>query len=72
MSEESVDYKEYARQMRENCVKNADGNIICSGELWEEIATIIELLNAAVKRTAGGDCDARPQDRIWKGYRCGK
>ena len=42
MSEESVDYKEYARQMRENCVKNADGNIICSGELWEEIATIIE------------------------------
>ena len=31
-----------------------------------------EFFNAAVKRTAGGDCDSRPQDRIWKGYRCGK
>ena len=31
-----------------------------------------EFFKAAVKRTADGDCDARPQDRIWKGYRCGK
>jgi hypothetical protein len=36
------DYKEYARQMRENCVKDHNGNIICSAELWEQIASIIE------------------------------
>jgi hypothetical protein len=36
------DYKEYARQMRENCYKNENGNIICSAELWEHIASIIE------------------------------
>lgn len=36
------DLKEYARQMRENCVKDRNGNIICSDELWEQIASIIE------------------------------
>ena len=36
------DYKEYARQMRENAVKDHNGNIICSSELWEQIASIIE------------------------------
>lgn len=40
--EKQIDYKEYARQMRENCVKDYNGNIVCSGELWEEIANIIE------------------------------
>ena len=36
------DHKEYARQMRENCAKDQNGNIICSAELWEQIASIIE------------------------------
>lgn len=37
-----MDYNEYARQMRVNAVKDANGNIICSPELWEQIARIIE------------------------------
>ena len=37
-----TDNKEFAKQMRENAVKNESGNIICSPELWEEIASIIE------------------------------
>lgn len=37
-----IDYKEYARQMRENCAKDYYGNIICSPELWEEIAKMID------------------------------
>jgi uncharacterized protein YbcC (UPF0753/DUF2309 family) len=37
-----MDYKEYARQMRENAVINDYGQIICSPELWEQIASIIE------------------------------
>ena len=41
------DSKEYARQMRENCVKDHNGNIICSDELWEQIASIIENIPAA-------------------------
>jgi len=41
------DYKEYARQMRENAVKDHNGNIICSSELWEQIASIIENTPAA-------------------------
>lgn len=36
------DYKEYARQMRENAVKDEYGIIRCSPELWEQIASIIE------------------------------
>ena len=43
--EKQIDYKEYARQMRENCVKGYNGTepiVFCSLELWEEIATIIE------------------------------
>lgn len=36
------DYKEFARQMRENVIKDHNGNIICSPELWEQIASIIE------------------------------
>lgn len=36
------DYKEYAKQMRENAVKNENGIVFCSSELWEEIASIIE------------------------------
>lgn len=35
-------FKEYARQLRENAVKDAYGYIICSPELWEELASIIE------------------------------
>ena len=37
-----TDYKEYAKQMRENATKNEQGNIVCSPELWEETANIIE------------------------------
>ena len=43
--EKQIDYKAYARQMRENCVRDHNGTepiVICSLELWEEIATIIE------------------------------
>ena len=37
-----MDYSEFARQMRENAVKDSNGNIICSPELWERLARIIE------------------------------
>lgn len=37
-----TDFKEYAKQMRENAVKNEQGNIVCSPELWEEIASVVE------------------------------
>lgn len=37
-----IDYKEFARQMRKNCAKDYYGNIICSAELWEEIAKMID------------------------------
>ena len=37
-----TDFKEYAKQMRENAVKNEQGNIVCSPELWEKIASVIE------------------------------
>ena len=43
--EKLIDYKEYARQMRENCARDYNGTepiVICSSELWEEIATIID------------------------------
>ena len=42
-----TNYKEYARQMRENCVKDYNGNIVCSSELWEQIASIIETIPTA-------------------------
>ncbi len=37
-----MDYKEYARQMRENAVIDDYGRIICSPELWEQLARVIE------------------------------
>ena len=46
-----IDYKEYARQMRENCAKDHNGNVVCSGELWEEIANIIENFAGNHKRS---------------------
>lgn len=42
MADKMLNYKEYARQMRENRVTNEQGNIVCSPELWERIAGIIE------------------------------
>lgn len=36
------DCKKFARQMRENAVKDYNGNIVCSQELWEQIASIVE------------------------------
>lgn len=47
------DYKEYARQMRENCAKDYNGNIICSPELWEQIASVIESIGTPKER--GGE-----------------
>lgn len=39
---DKVDYKEFARQMRENKVTDENGIILCSPELWELIASTIE------------------------------
>jgi hypothetical protein len=47
------DYKEYARQMRENVVKDENGVIRCSPELWEQIASIIE--NIGTPKERGGE-----------------
>ena len=41
------DYKEYARQMRENVVRDNNGIVLCSPELWEQIASIIENIPTA-------------------------
>ncbi len=48
-----MDYKEYARQMRENAVKDKNGVIRCSPELWEQIASIIESIDTPKER--GGE-----------------
>ena len=37
-----MDYKVFAKAMRENKVTDENGNIICSDTLWEQIATILE------------------------------
>lgn len=42
-----MDYKEYARQLRENAAKDDNGIIRCSPELWEQIASIIETIPIA-------------------------
>lgn len=42
MIRKKIDYKEYARQMRENCPRDYAGNIVCTSELWEELASMIE------------------------------
>lgn len=39
---DKVDYKEFARQMRENKVTDENGIILCSPELWELIASTVE------------------------------
>ena len=44
-----MDYKEYARVMRTAAVRDENGNIICSPELWERIATIIENIDTTPK-----------------------
>lgn len=53
------DNKEYARQMKENAVKDSNGNVVCSWELWTQTANIIE--NAptvdAVEVLRCKDCD---------------
>lgn len=40
-----MDYKAFAKAMRENKVIDENGNIICSDTLWEEIAKIIESIS---------------------------
>jgi hypothetical protein len=42
-----MDYKEYARQMRENAVKDENGIIRVSPALWEQLASIIEKLGTS-------------------------
>lgn len=37
-----MDYKAFAKSMRENKVTDEKGIILCSPDLWEEIAKIIE------------------------------
>ncbi len=41
------DYKEYARQLRENAVKDDNGVIRCSPALWEQIVSIIDNIPTA-------------------------
>lgn len=36
-----MDYIEFSNQMIKNSVKDKNGNIICSFELWEQIANIV-------------------------------
>jgi hypothetical protein len=51
MNMAEFNHKEYAKQMRENCAKDYNGNIICSAELWEQIASIIENTTDAVPKS---------------------
>lgn len=37
-----IDYKEFAKTLREKKVTNEFGHIICSPELWEIICVLIE------------------------------
>lgn len=48
-----IDYKEYARQMREKAVKDEYGIVRVSPELWEQIASIIE--NIGTSKERGGE-----------------
>lgn len=61
------DYKEYARQMRKNCAKDYNGNIICSAELWEQIASIIESTANVVPKSEVERLEAE-KDALIKNY----
>lgn len=62
------DYKEYARQLRENAVKDDNGVIRCSPELWEQIANVIESIPTAdVAEVRHGCWEDRPNPQ-WKAY----
>lgn len=65
------DCREYARQMRENCAKDQNGNIICSAELWEQIASIIESSADVVPKSAVEKI-FEEIDKIVHGYRVDK
>lgn len=45
-----IDYKEYAKQMRENAVVNDNGIVKVSVELWHRIADVIEEQQAEIDR----------------------
>lgn len=45
-----IDGKEYAKQMRENAVIDDNGNILVSGELWQQIANIIVKQQAEIDK----------------------
>lgn len=48
-----MDYKECARQLRENAVKDENGIIKVSPELWEQLASIIESIGTS--KEIGGE-----------------
>ena len=68
----AFDNKEYARQLRENAVKDSNGAIICSPELWEQIASIIENAPTAdVEEVKHGEWKDRYEDKYYnKLYVC--
>lgn len=41
-SNSQIDYKNYANNLREKAVRDENGCIVCSPELWEQILSIIE------------------------------
>lgn len=65
MNKEQIDYKEYARQMRENAVRDSAGNVICSAELWEELASKIESF-AGYRKQSEVDALTKENERLMR------
>lgn len=55
--DEKIDYKGFANQMRQNACRNAEGNIVCSEELWELIASTVEAKPADVAEEIFAEID---------------
>ena len=78
-----MDYKAFAKAMRENAVTNEYGQIICSPQLWEQIVTILENIDEAKHATwidkndeygriycSSCGAEERPGDTQYKSPRC--
>lgn len=78
-----MDYKAFAKAMRENAVTNEYGQIICSPQLWEQIVTILENIDEAKYATwidkndeygriycSLCGAEERPGDSHYKSSRC--
>ena len=78
-----MDYKAFAKSMRENKVTDEKGIILCSPDLWEEIAKIIENIDEAKHATwidkndeygriycSSCSAEERPGDSQYKSPRC--